>query len=116
MALRNKGIRRSISSGQMKLRQINIKFDGGTDTVSGFDRFGIKEVIDGGAGLHTFVFNDPFERDCQPNGHIMLTADSDLVVTAVAYDRVTVQARTAGVAADAAYSLAILGSDGKVDY
>jgi len=113
--MKNKGMRRSISSNQLKMRQTIFTFDASIDLVDGFDRFGIKEVIDLGAGGHTFVLSQPFERDLAVSGHAMYSADSTLEVISVAYDRVTIQTKTSGTDADTAYCLTITGSDGRYD-
>lgn len=112
----SKDRRRGINTAQTKMRVLNIRLDQATDTISGFDRFQIKEVLDLGAGNHTIVFERPFERDCMATGAVSFTADSTVQVTAVAYDRITVQCATAGAPADINFSLQIMGSDSRFDY
>ena len=119
MKRRNKGLRRSISSEQLHLRMLNVSIDGtvATPIASSFDQHQIASIIDLGAGNYTIIFASPFERDCLPQGHMMLAADRAMHVTAVAFDRVTVQCSDlAGVAADAAFNLSVMGSDGRFDY
>lgn len=117
--LRNKGIRRSLSSAQLAQRMLVFSIDGtaGTPAATGFDRFQIQSVVDLGAGNYTIIFDNPFERDCMPVGHCVLTAARALQVTAVAYDRVTVQCTDlAGAPADADFNMQVIGSDGRFDH
>ena len=111
---------RSIKTAQSKMRELNFVIDGtaGTPAASGFDRFQIKEVIDLGAGNYTVIFKSPFERACQLGGWSTSTADVTMQVTAVAYDRITVQCTTAssGAAVDADITLCVKGSDARFDY
>lgn len=109
---------RQINTAQVGLRTLAFIVDGvpATPVVSGFDQYQIKEVLDlGGAGSYTIIFNRPFERDCQLGGFGMITADGSLEVVAVAYDRITVQTKVSGVAADAKFSLLVIGSDNRFD-
>jgi len=110
---------RSIKSAQLKMRELNFTIDGtsGTPAASGFDRFGIKSVTDLGLGNYTIIFASPFERACMLGGWSALTSDIALEVTAVAYDRITVQCTLAstGVAADADIALCVKGSDARFD-
>ena len=115
---RNKGLRRSIGSSQLKLRKLVFTVDGvvATPVASGFDKFGILQILDLGAGNYTIIFADPFERACIVEGHSMTTPNSALHVTAVAFDRVTVQCTDlAAGALDAVFSLSVMGSDGRFD-
>ena len=101
------------------MRELNFIIDGtaGTPAASGFDRFQISSVVDLGAGNYTIIFSSPYERACQLGGHGMLTADSALQVTAVAYDRITVQCTDlVGAALDCDFSLCVKGSDARFDY
>ena len=103
--------KRSISSAQSKMRMLNFKI-GSTATTpaaESFDRFQIDSVVDLGVGNYTIIFALPFERDCLPVGHCLFSANSTLQVTAVAYDRVTVQITSGDVAAaaDVDFSLCI---------
>lgn len=111
-------LERSIKTGQVSLRQLNIVVDAtsGTPVISGFDKLGIDSVIDLGAGNHTIIFKRPFEQSCIPTGHCMFTVGGSLEITAVAYDRVTVQSKVATVAADAKFSLQITGCDSRLNY
>lgn len=111
--------RRSIKTAQVGLRALNFIIDGVTATpvASGFDVFQIASVIDSGNGLYTIIFTNPFERVCQLAGFGILTADRTLVVTAVAFDRITVQCTTlADVDTDSVFSLCVVGSDSRFDY
>jgi len=110
---------RSIKSAQLKMRELNFAISGtaGTPVASGFDRFGIKQVIDLGVGNYTVIFKAPFERACLLGGWSSSTADVALQVTALAYDRITVQCTLASTAAavDADISLCVKGSDARFD-
>ena len=111
----SKSIKRSLKSGQVGLRTIIFSFDAGTDTVSGFDQYGIKSVTDVATGQHTFIFERPFERACLLAGHSVDVDNSTLAVVATAYDRITVQTQTGGVDADISYTLMVVGSDDRMD-
>ncbi len=113
--------KRSIESAQSKMRMLNFKIEStaAVAVAAGFDRFQISDVIDlGGNGNFTIVFKLPFERDCLPVGHCLFATNATLEVTAVAYDRVTVQTKSGDVsaAADVDFSLCIAGSDSRFDY
>lgn len=110
--------RRSIGTAQLKMRELNFSIDGtaGTPAASGFDQFGISSVVDLGAGNYTIIFANPFERACQLGGWASLTANIMLQVTAVAYDRITVQCTDeTGAAADADLHMCVKGSDARYD-
>ena len=109
------GIKRSIKTAQVNLREINLKVNGtaATPTATGLDEYGVKQVIDGGTGLLTIIFKAPFLGEVAVKSISMITADADAHVVAVAYDRATIQARVAGANADADYYLCVLGSDFK---
>ena len=111
-------LNRGIKTAQVGLRVLNLILDGvpATPVVSGFDEFGIKSVIDLGAGSYTLILDRPFERDCMVTGHAMLTVDGTLEVVAVAYDRVTVQTKVSGAPTDTKFSLQIMGSDSRFNY
>ena len=114
--MKSNGIKRGIKSQQVNLREINLQINGllATPTATGFDEFGVSEVIDGGTGLITIVLNRPFLRsDVMVKSISMITADATASVVATAADRVTIQAMVAGVDADADYFISILGSDFK---
>ena len=108
--------RRSIGTAQLKMRELNFIIDGtaGTPSASGFDEYGIDSVVDLGAGNYTIVFKNPFNRACQVGGITSATANRIVQVTAVAYDRVTVQVTDdAGLAADADLHFCIKGTDSR---
>ena len=92
--------KRSIESAQAKMRMLifSITATGTTPVASSFDRFQIKSVTDLGVGNFTIIFNLPFERDCLPLSAMTLTTAGVVTITAVAYDRVTVQVNNNPVA------------------
>lgn len=111
---------RSIKTAQLKLRELNIKLNGtlATPTVTGFDQYQVSSVVDLGVGNYTVIFSNPFERACQLGGVASLTADIDVQVTAVAFDRITVKcmdAATGLAATEADLFLCIKGSDSRYD-
>ena len=112
-------LRRSIKSGQVGLREINVNISGtaATPEALGLDRLIVKEVIDNGVGSYTIVVLKPFHID-QKDGPMVqvtpLTAQISYHVSAVAHDRVTIECTDlAGAPADADISVRILGSDYK---
>ena len=109
--------KRAIHTAQISMRSLAFILDGvpAAPVVSGLDQYGVSDVLDLGAGNYTIIFAKPFERDCQPSGHCMFTADGTLEIVSVAYDRVTVQTKVSGAAADTKFSLFILGSDARFD-
>ena len=114
-------LKRSIKSSQIKLRQLSVIVSNvpATPTVGGFDEFQIDSLVDNGVGDITVIFKKPFERDCQCSGLVIITPDVIGIVTAVAYDRITVKtfdATDGTTAKDAAFYLNILGSDHRFNY
>lgn len=110
-------MRRAITSAQLKLRQMVFKIENTatTPTSAGFDRFQIDSIVDLGVGNFTIIFANPFVRECLPTGS-MVFGQGAVEVTAVAYDRVTVQVTDlAGTAVDLDFSMNIMGSDGRFD-
>lgn len=110
---------RSIKTAQLKMRELNFIIDGtaGTPAATGFDRFQISSVVDLGVGNYTIIFKSPFNRACQAGGITSLTADVAVQVTAVAYDRITVQCTAASTAAakDADLHFCVKGTDSRYD-
>lgn len=113
--MKNKGMRKTVTSAQLRMRMLNFTFDGTTDEVGGFDKYQISEVVDNATGNYTVIFANPFERDCLPVGIASLTEDATFHVEAVDYDRVTIQCKVSGTDADAAFSMIVMGSDGRFD-
>jgi hypothetical protein len=110
--------RRGLKSAQILQRILNFTLSGvpATPVAGGFDQYGIKQVIDLGAGNYTVIFKYPFERACQLAGHASLTSGILVQVTAVDFDRITIQCRdAAGVATDANLHLSVIGSDSRYD-
>jgi hypothetical protein len=111
---------RSIKSAQIQLRMLTFSIDGtaGTPAASGPDRLGIASVTDLGAGNYTIIFANPAvnAKDVMVSGHMMLTASTAMSVTAVAFDRITVQCTDlAGVAADADFSISVMVHDARFE-
>lgn len=114
----SKSRKRSISSAQLKMRMLNLILNGtpGTPVAIGYDQFGVSSVIDNGPGDYTVVFKDPFERACQCAGLVIITADCIGIVTAVAFDRITVKtfdATDGTTAKEADMYLNVVGSDAR---
>ena len=111
--------KRGISTAQVKLRMLNLSVvdTATTPAAASFDRFQIASITDVGVGNYTIIFAKPFERDCIVVGHSLVGAGI-LTVTAVAYDRVTVQVDSdfIATAADIDFSICICGSDSRFDY
>lgn len=121
------GQRKAVISHQIKMREVNVNVDGSaaTPAASGFDKSQIKEVIDNGVGSWTIVLKMPFNKDNanSPQAQVQsLTADVVFHVSAVDYDRVTVQGRSVGTstvdpaAADGDFAVRILGCDHRFNY
>lgn len=117
----SKARRRSINTAQIKMRMLAFKIvaAGGTPVGSGFDRFGlIDPIIDNAVGDYTIFFKAPFERTCQCAGLVVITPDCIGIVSAVAFDRITVKLfdATDGVTAkDGDFFLTVIGSDARYD-
>lgn len=116
-----KGLKRSIKSSQPYLRKLSLIVDGvpATPVVTGFDEYQIDSIVDNGVGDYTIIFKRPFERACQCDGLVIITPDAIGIVTAVAYDRITVKtfdATDGTTAKDTAFYLNVLGSDWKINY
>lgn len=111
--------KRGISTAQVKLRMLNFKVEdtATTPVAASFDRFQIASITDlGGTGAFTVIFSKPFERDCLPVGTAVF-GEGAVAITAVAYDRVTVQVSDlAGTDANLDFSMCICGSDSRFDY
>jgi len=107
---------------QSKMRQIQCEISGtaGTPAASGFSKTDIKEVIDNGVGDYTIVLKRPFDiRNAnKAKAKIqMITPQRVSAVTATLHDRITVEVTDlAGVAADADFSIWILGQDFKLSH
>ena len=112
--------KRSFKSAQAKMRLLtfSVTATATTPVASSFDRFQIKSITDIGPGNYTIIFEKPFERDCLPVGAMTLTTAGVVTITAVAYDRVTVQVDSdfIGTAADIDFSMMVAGSDNRFDY
>lgn len=113
------GVKRSLKMGVVEPRLIAVKVTGtaGTPAASEFGSpsYQIKQVVDLGTGNYTLIFNLPFERECALLSWTSMTADVvECVVTAVAYDRITIQLNdVAGAPIDGDVFLSILGSQGR---
>lgn len=111
---------KKIGTKQIKMREINVSIDGtaGTPSASGPDQFGISQVIDLGAGNYTIILRDPSAngKSVSVGGHSMLTASTAMSISAVAFDRVTVQCTDlAGGALDADFSICIKVHDARFE-
>ena len=108
--------RRSISTAQVKMREMDIFVDGTVTTpvAAGFDEFGIKSVTDTGTGDYLITLNAAFGRD-----DIMAFAQSTTTgvlceIGAVTRNSVQVlcfDVATGATPTDGAFFLRILGSE-----
>jgi len=113
-------LRRSIKSGQVGLRELNITIDGatsaGTVTIAGFDRYQMEASTYNGVGDYTLNFKYAFERDCQLKGFAGIIADSTLYVHTVSENSIrVVSTDLAGAAQEGDFHLCIIGSDNRFD-
>lgn len=116
---RSKSLVRSVKGAIINPRIIAMEVRGTQATPDsrqfGSSEFQAASVTDLGAGNYTIIFNEPFERECMLMGWSSSTAGAvECQVTAIAFDRITIQVNNAaGAALDADVSLMILGSDGR---
>lgn len=105
------------------MREVNLSYLGASgDTVGGVDSLLVSSVTDLGTGNYTIILNDKAKAvwgaDIFLKGWSSFTAGiASVQVTAVADDRITVQALDdAGVAADADLQFCIGIHDGRFKY
>lgn len=106
------GISRSVKQAQVNMRVMDVQVNGtvATPTVTGIDASSVLSITDLGTGNYTVIFSRPFAK--APQVYFgSLTAGAVVQVTAIDYDRVTVQCTAAGVAADANFYMQVKGSD-----
>lgn len=101
----------------MRQLALSLVDTGTTPAASGPDQFLVASVTDLGAGNYTIILNRP-----TANGkdlHVLgwsAPADTNVAVTAVAFDRVTVQVSTlAGAPKDEDFSLSLLAHDARYE-
>lgn len=113
-------LRRSIKSSQLSMREIVIFLDQATDAISGPDKFLVESVTDLGAGQHLIVFKGKaqavYGKAMFLKGYSSSDADVTVQVLASDKDRITVQAKQAGVDTDSALVLTIGVHDWKHEY
>lgn len=106
---------RSIKTAQLDQREIVVLLRGtlGTPDVQGPDRLQISSVVDLGAGNYTLILRKPaqYNKDVFLKGHGFQTADSAIQVTAVAFDRITIQCTDLAAAAKDADVYLTIGID-----
>ena len=113
---------RSVKSAQVKMREllVDVNYDAGVPSVSGFDSAQIKSVIDVGVGVVTLILLRPFESTNSNLPKAMpapIEADALVHMSASAYDRVTLTITDiAGVAADRDITVLIKGCDNRFNY
>lgn len=114
------GLKRSIKMDQLQMREIVVKVDGNaaTPVASGFSESSIESVVDNGVGDYTINLKRPFNADhpVLPDAFVQeLEADRKAHVSAVTHSSVRIVVTDlSGVAADAALSIRILGSDARL--
>jgi len=110
---------RSIKSGQIKLRELNVIAAGasGTPSALGFDRLIISQIEDLGVGNYKLYFTKPFNRECMLKGWSSMTAGVvECVVIDAGADYISVELLdVAGAAIDGDVALSIIGSDSRYD-
>lgn len=108
---------RAIRSAQIKMRMMSVKMDGNiaSPVASGFDASQIQEIVKNATGDYTIILKMPFEADNANKAEAMvmpLEADRACHMSASDHDRVTIKVTDlAGVAADSALIVHILGQD-----
>lgn len=118
----SKGIRKAIKMNNPQMRAISCSVDGtaGTPAASGFDSSQIESVTDNGTGDYTIIFKYPFNPNHDPEVQVSSkTAGVQAYVTAVDYDRVTVEGvdtTDGSTAADCDFTMLVLGNDGRINY
>lgn len=115
----SKSVKRGIKTHQIGMRQLALKIiDTATTPVAdGPDKFLVDSILDLGAGNFTIILNRP-----AANGKDLFVmgtsgpADTAVAITAVAYDRVTVQVTDlANVAKDEDFSITLLAHDARYE-
>ena len=110
-------LKRSLKSAQINMRMMAIRMDGNlaSPVATGFDASQIQEIVKNATGDYTIILKTPFEADNAVKAECMamaLETDRAVWMSASDHDRVTVKVTDlAGVAADAALVLHILGQD-----
>ena len=104
----------------MRMLQCEIDGNVATPVASGFDGKQIKEIVDNGPGDYTIILKRPFSPSNANKAKAfvqVLEPDRIAYISAVDYDRVTVTILdVAGVAADASFSIMILGCNHRFNY
>jgi hypothetical protein len=111
--------KRGIKSAQPKMRMLQVEVDGNaaTPAASGFDKLQIKEVVDNGVGDYTIILKRPFNAENANKAKAIvgvLEPDRAAHMYASSHDRVSIRCTDlAGVAAESAISVMIIGCDMK---
>jgi hypothetical protein len=97
------------------MRQLNLDIKESDNSVSGFDAFGIREVIRVSPTRFTIVLAQPFEPDNDTKARVVGLTPYIAGIThhmvASDFDRVTVELSSASD-----FNITILGSDSRVSY
>lgn len=113
----SKDRKRSVSTAQLKMRLIQIYFDGADADPSpdGFDEFLISDITKLQTGQYTVILKAPFERSCRALAQSFGDINRYCVIEAVAYDRVTfsIRRRDTQARVDDIADLWIYGSDSR---
>lgn len=110
-------LKRSLKSAQINMRMMAIRMDGNvaSPVASGFDASQIQEIVKNATGDYTIILKMPFEADNAVKAECVamcLEANRAVYMDASDHDRVTIKVTDlAGVAADSALIVHILGQD-----
>jgi hypothetical protein len=120
--MKKNGILRSIKVDQIQMREIIIKMDGNlvSPVASGFSESSISSIVKNATGDYTITLKRPFNSDhpVLPDAFIQeLEVDRKAVVNAVTASTLNILVTDlAGLAADCALSVRMIGCDARLQY
>lgn len=116
-------VKRSMKTSQPGLRSLFIQLNGTlvTPTATKFDASAVNSVVDNGAGSYTVILKKAFHPENADNMMVFaqVLTDNDIdevIISAVDYDRFTVECFAAGVATDCDLFIQMVGSDNRLSY
>lgn len=115
-------LRNNVVMNNPKVRKMLFAINGtaGTPAASGLDSSQILSVTDNGTGDYTIVFKNPFHPNANVQGMVSSkTAGVQALVTAIDFDRVTVEGvdtTDGSTAADCDFDIEVSGLDGRIKY